>query len=81
MHSLHAISYTIDFCILNDILFLSKLSVASTEGMTATCAAVFGLHNLTNWNLRLQLLNLANNKVKQKWAKTLKQLMLAYIMY
>ena len=53
----------INFCILNDLL---KLSVTSTEGMTATCAAAFGLPNLTNWNLRLQLLNLANNKVKQK---------------
>ena len=54
--------------------------MASTEGMTATCAAAFALPNLTNWILRLQLLNLANNKVKQKWAKALKQLMLAYIM-
>ena len=59
---------------------LLKLLVASTEGMTATCAAAFALPNLTNWILRLQLLNLANNKVKQKWAKALKQLMLAYIM-
>ena len=67
MHSLHAISYTINFCILKVLL---KLLVASTEGMTATCAASFALPNLTNWILRLQLLNLANNKVKQKMGQS-----------
>ena len=54
MYSLHAISYTIKFCIINDILFLLKLIAASTDGLTATCSAFFEI---------LQLLNLANNKL------------------
>ena len=33
VHSLRAISYSINFCILNDVLFLLKFSVASTEGL------------------------------------------------
>ena len=37
-------------------VYLMSYSVASTEGMTATCAAAFGLLNLTNWSLRLYII-------------------------
>ena len=47
--------------LLISVYLMIPYSVASTEGMTATCATAFGLPNLTNWNLRL--LNLANNKL------------------
>ena len=43
--------------------------MTSTEGLTATCAAAFGLPNLTGTGDFKCLLNLANNKVKQKRAK------------
>ena len=61
-----------------ELAFISALyniiiiKVASTEGLTATCAAAFGLPNLTNWNWRLKE-DLANNKVKQKRAKERKK--------
>ena len=67
--------------LLISVYLMIPYSVASTEGMTATCATAFGLPNLTNWNLRL--LNLANNKLIEtnKMGQAMKQLILACIMY
>ena len=47
--NLYIYSFKVCRLILFNLLLLS-FTVTSTEGLTATCAAAFGLSNLANWN-------------------------------